>query len=129
MSNMNKATKEYLMGFGSSMFIYVIAVLASITLLQRFPETPFKILIAVAPVIPILFALRAFLRYLNSIDELQQRIQMNAIAFAAGATGIATFTYGFMENAGFPQLSWIWIFPLMIALWGLALPVVSRRYQ
>lgn len=129
MSHMNKATKEYLLGFGASMFVYVIVVLGSITLLQRYSDAPFKLLIAVAPVIPILFALRAFLRYLNSIDELQQRIQMNAIAFAAGATGITTFTYGFMENVGFPPLSWIWIFPLMIALWGLALPMASRRYR
>lgn len=126
---MNQSTKNYLIEFGSSMAVYSVAVLGSITALQRYPEMPFRTLIAVAPVIPILFALRAFLRHLNNIDEMQQRIQMNAIAFAAGATGILTFTYGFLENVGYPTLSWTWVFPLMIALWGIATAVASRRYS
>lgn len=125
---MHTSTKRYLIGFGSSMLFYTIAVVSSVTLLQRYPELPLKTLIALLPVVPILFALHAFLRYLNSMDEMQQRIQMNAIAFAAGATGILTFTYGFLENVGYPVLSWTWVFPLMIALWGVATAVVSRRY-
>ncbi|MCB0094923.1 MAG: hypothetical protein KDE46_04345 [Caldilineaceae bacterium] len=129
MDKMNKHVKEYLLGFGLSMGFYIVAVFVSITLLKRYPDLPFKTLVAVLPVIPILFALRAFLRYLNNIDELQQRIQMNSIAFAAGATGIGTLTYGFMENAGFPQLSWLWVLPIMMVIWGIATAVASRRYS
>ena len=62
------------------------------------------------------------------MDELQRRIQLNASGFAAGATAIIALTYGFLENAGFPLISWIWIFPIMVGLWGLALPVASRKY-
>ncbi|MBV7336826.1 cytochrome P450 [Chloroflexi bacterium TSY] len=115
---------------GSSMVIaYPIVLFTSITLLKQYPDAAWRPIVAVAPVIPILFGLRAFLRALNQMDELQRRIQLNAIAFAAGATGMVTVTYGFLENAGFPQLSWIWIFPMLIALWGISLPIVGRRYR
>ncbi len=79
--------------------------------------------------IPIGFALRAYLIFLNGADELQRRIQLNGVAFAAGATGMVTLTYGFLENAGFPTLSWIWIFPMIIAFWGIGSAVAERRYK
>ena len=39
------------------------------------------------------------------------------------------FAYGFLENAGFPQLSYIWVFPVMIALWGIGGAIALRRYR
>ncbi|MCB0080485.1 MAG: hypothetical protein KDE47_06130, partial [Caldilineaceae bacterium] len=66
MDKMNKHVKEYSLGFGLSMGFYIVAVFVSMTLLKRYPDLPFKTLVAVLPVIPILFALRAFLRYLNN---------------------------------------------------------------
>lgn len=85
-----------------------------------------------APIVPILFGLRTLSSSLNQMDELQRRIQLNAIAFAAGTTGMITVTYGFLENAGFPHLllfSWIWIFPMLIAIWGINLPIIGWRYR
>jgi hypothetical protein len=60
---------------------------------------------------------------------MQRRIQFDAIAFAAGATAILTFTWGLLENAGFPHLSLIWVLPLMAALWGIAAGVSAARYR
>jgi hypothetical protein len=40
-----------------------------------------------------------------------------------------TFAYGFLENAGFPQLSYVFVFPLMIFLWGVGGIIATRRYQ
>ncbi len=132
MNKINHATtgKTYIIEFGLAMFIaYPILLVGSITLLKQFPDAAWRPLAAIAPVIPVLFALRAFLRHLNQLDELQRRIQLNAIAFAAGATAIITLTYGFLENAGFPRISWIWVFPIMVGLWGIAGAVARRKYQ
>ena len=81
------------------------------------------------PLIRSAFALRAYLRFLGRMDELGRRIQLEALAFGFGAAGMLTFAYGFLENAGFPQLSYIWVFPLMIALWGIGGAIATRRYQ
>jgi hypothetical protein len=58
-----------------------------------------------------------------------QKVQLNAIAIAAGATGIITFSYGFLENVGFPSVSWMFVFPMMIVIWGIALFVLERKYR
>lgn len=126
---MNKSAKPYLFEFGTSMGAYVVVLFGSVWLLERYPDASWRYLLAVAPVIPVLFALRAFLRQLNRIDELQRRIQLNAVAFAAGATGIATFTYGFLEGIGFPDLPTIWIFPMLVALWGIGILFAQRQYR
>jgi hypothetical protein len=87
------------------------------------------VIVALAPVIPIGFMIFAFLNYLKGIDELQQRIQLQAIGFSAGTTSLLTFSYGFLEGVGFPPISLLWVFPVMILLWGLGLAFISRRYQ
>lgn len=126
---MSKSAKTYLVEFGISMAAYVVVLFVSVWLLERNPDASWRYLLAVAPVVPVLFALRAFLRQLNRIDELQRRIQLNAVAFAAGATGIVTFTYGFLEGIGFPAMSVLYVFPLMIALWGIGVFVARLQYN
>ena len=126
---MKTVERTYMRQFLTAMALYVVFVIVSVGLIGRMDQTLWRIPVALLPIIPAGFALRAFIRYLNNVDELVQKMQLNAIAIAAGATGMITFSYGFLENAGFPQLSWTFIFPMMIAIWGIALIVVERRYQ
>lgn len=126
---MKAANRTYMRQMIVAMGFYVVLVIVSVWLIGRMEETIWRIPIALLPVIPAAFALRAFIRYLNSIDEFMQKMQLNAIAITAGATGMITFAYGFLENAGLPRLSWTFIFPLMIAIWGIALTAIERRYR
>jgi hypothetical protein len=128
---MDHPTKRYLREFIYSMIAYIVTLSLSLIGLGFFNDYPFnpaRIVVALAPVVPVVFMIVAFLRYLNSIDELQQRIQLLAIGFAAGTTGMLTFSYGFLESVGFPPISLLWVFPAMILLWGLGVAVISRRY-
>lgn len=126
---MSENTKRYLTEFGWSTAAYVIAVLVTISLINNMPNSPWRIPLAIVPVIPVIFMLIAFLRFLSNIDELQQRIHLLAISSAAGITGIITFTYGFLENIGFPHLSSLWFLPMMIAIWGISTAFFSMRYK
>lgn len=126
---MNAAARAYTIQFLSAMGAYVVLLLVSIYLLQHNPEAPWRGLVAALPAIPACVALLIFVRYLGRMDELQRRIQLDAIAFAAGATAILTFTWGLLENAGFPHLSVIWVLPLMAALWGIGAGVAAYRYR
>ncbi len=84
---------------------------------------------AVLPAIPAALVVLAVVRYVERMDELQRRIQLGAAGFAAIATALLTFTWGLLENAGFPRISMIWVFPLMCALWGIGAAVVAYRYR
>ena len=122
------AARAYTRELGLAMAAYVIVVLISIKLVGNL-EQPIKTLVALTPLAPAALALFAYLRFLSRMDELGRRIQLEALAFGFGAAGMLTFAYGFLENAGFPQLSYIWVFPLMIALWGVGGAIASYRYR
>ena len=122
------AARAYTRELGLAMAAYVIVVLVSIKLVGGLDQ-PIKTLVALTPLIPASLALFAYLRFLSRMDELGRRIQLEALAFGFGAAGMLTFAYGFLENAGFPQLSYIWVFPLMIFLWGIGGAVASYRYR
>jgi len=127
--SLSKASRTYVIEFGVAMVAYVVVLFTSVWLLNRDPLSPWRLAIALAPVIPAIFALVAFVRFLGRMDELQRRIQFDAIALSFGATAILTFAYGFLEGVGFPHLSWIWILPLMVMLWGLGAAIASMRYR
>lgn len=127
---MNTAAKTYVIRFTSAMLVYSILLVATTLIAQRLPDgSPLKIALIILPVIPIVFALLAFVRFFESMDELQKSIHLYALAFAFAASGLLSFTYGLLENAGLPQLSWVWIFPMMIAFWGIGSWLASRRYR
>jgi hypothetical protein len=124
------ASKPWPREFLTAMAAYVIVLPICILLISASPHSAWwRIPLALIPVIPILFAMRAFMRFFSSMDELQRRIQLEAFAFSFGATGIVTFSYGLLTDVGFPVISWTWIFPLMIALWGIGQGVATRRYR
>ncbi len=111
------------------MLAYCIVLVVSLLLLNAYPHAAWRVPVALAPVVPACFALYAFVRFLGRMDELQRRIQLDAISFSFGATGVLTFAYGFLELVGFPHISWIWILPGMIALWGIGGAIAAARYR
>ena len=126
---MCQASKTYMREFGSAMTAYVVMLIGVIWLLPQLGDSPWRYLLAVLPAIPVGLGMVAFIRYLGRMDELQQRIQLAGLAFATGTIGLLTFTYGLLEITGLPHISWVWIFPAMILLWGLGTAVASRKYQ
>jgi hypothetical protein len=122
------AARTYTREFSLAMAAYVVVVLVSIKLVGAVDQ-PLKTLVALTPLVPATFALIAYMRFLSRMDELGRRIQLEALAFGFGTAGMITFAYGFLENAGFPQLSYIWVFPAMIFLWGIGGAIASYRYR
>jgi len=122
--------KRYFKEFGISMGLYVVLLIASISILTNveLPKVA-QIVIALIPVIPTIFILIAVMRALRDSDELQQKIQLQAVTFSAIVTGLITFSYGFLENVGFPHFPTLFVFPLLFALWGIGAGIFSRKYR
>ncbi len=124
------AERQYRREFLSAMAAYVVVVIISITLINLSPHSAWwRVPLALAPVIPAIFGIIAYMRFVGRMDELQRRIQFEGIAFSFGVAGILTFSYGFLENVGFPHISLLWVFPFMIAIWGIGTGIASRRYS
>ena len=121
--------KRYALEFGSSIVLYTIAVFASVSFVATHPDSTWTVWVSVTPVIPALLATIAVVRALRQLDELQRSIQMQSFAVSFSIVGLVTFTYGFLENAGFPHIPFLWIFPFMIATWGVCTPLVSLSYR
>jgi len=121
--------KRYLKISGSSMAAYVGIVPISMWLLRGHERTLLGYCIAFLPVIPSIFAMLGFMRMFRGLDELQRRIQLEAVAFSFLATCLITLTWAFQQNAGLPRFDVSFVAPLLILLWGLGLCVAKRRYQ
>lgn len=121
--------KRYLIEFGSSMLMYSLMLFASIWFIESYPDSEHRVWVALLPVLPAILAVIAVIRGLKQLDELQIRVQLTSFAVSFALVGLSTFTYGFLQNIGFPPLSFILIFPYMIAVWGITTPIVMRLYR
>ncbi|MCI0552584.1 MAG: hypothetical protein L0287_16660, partial [Anaerolineae bacterium] len=79
--------------------------------------------------LPVFFVIVSLMRMIRDSDELQQRVQLLAISLSAALTGLITFSYGFLENVGFPKFPTFFVFPMLILIWGISLGYFTRRYQ
>lgn len=125
----NPAMMTWIRRFIITMTTYVMTIFISAWLLDQVQGDLERAFIAILPMLPVLYGIRIFTQTLGRLDELQQRIQLEALAISMGATGAITFTLGFLESAGFATLSLIWVFPMLIAFWGVGVWVTTRKYN
>jgi hypothetical protein len=111
-----------------SLALYAVALVLSLTWLKAGMEGPWKYAVAVLPVLPALGVPFAVVGYCKTMDELQLRKQLESLAFGFAAAAIATFTYGFLQNAGLPEVSWVWVWPVMGVCWMLGQLLARWRY-
>jgi ABC-type cobalamin transport system permease subunit len=124
------AARRYTVGILTASVLYAVALLISVYFLKHHnPLAPQKYLVAILPVLPALWIPAVVLRFFRELDELQRRIQLEGLAFGFTATAVLTLSYGFLQNAGMPQISWIWVWPVMGACWALGLAISRRRYR
>jgi hypothetical protein len=128
--NPKQVMQRYLREFFFAMSMYVAVLIGSVTLLEKyeFPKV-WQIVISITPALPIIFVIIALMRLLRDSDELQQRLNLYATTFSAVLTGLLTFSYGLLENVGFPKMPTFAVFPMLFVLWGIGLGYFTKRYE
>lgn len=125
-SPMARYTKE----LSAALALYAALLVGSIELLQHVAvPAPWRDAIALSPMAAAAVMAWVMLRQLRRMDELQVRIQLEALGFAFAGTALATFSYGFLEGIGWPRLSMFAVWPLMAGLWIVGQLLARRRYQ
>jgi hypothetical protein len=98
-------------------------------LLDKDVGQPYQILIALAPSIPAVLLALSIGSAIAQLDELQRRIQLEAIGIGFGGAVIVTFSYALLVQVGFPQVNWMFVPLLMVLLWGLGKLWTMWKYR
>jgi hypothetical protein len=113
-----EAKRRYFWELGLG-FAFYLAVLATCTHLSKmFEPGPVQTAIAFLPAIPVFVLVWVIARQFQRSDEFVRLRSLESIAVAAGVTAGLTFTYGFLEQAGFPKVSMFWVWGIMGFTWG-----------
>ena len=127
------AGRRYVRALWPVLIAYSLSLFLSLWLLKRgIAPIPLRALVAVLPVIPIAMLMRAAIRYLREIDELQRRIETEAIGVASLLVALVYFGGGLLQKAEVLHLdaasAMVWVFPLLAAIYGIAKMVLTKRY-
>lgn len=123
-------TQRYMFELGGAFALYAL-LLVGANAVERATHPTGVLLLAInlTPMIGAGLAAWAILRGLWRMDELQRRIQFDAIALSFLGTALFTFGWGFAEGAGLPHLRAFQVWPIMGTLWGFGIFFAHRRYR
>ena len=129
--DMRAIDKRYVREFFTAMTAYVIIMLTIWPLVRTTESHALRVFIALIPVIPILFVIRALVRYILDADELVQRLHLEALAISAGVVAVASLVGGFLAAAELIRIDGailLWVFPAISVVFGIARAFGERRY-
>jgi hypothetical protein len=120
-----KFTALCLAGFASILVVLYIAI----WYIDSHPGDPVNLWIAAFPIVLMLFLSVLAMRSLRGMDELQQKIHTEAMAFGFLASYLIITSCGFLALAGFMKMSLDWMAPTMITCWIVGLLIALLRYR
>ncbi|WP_042838800.1 hypothetical protein [Xanthomonas citri] len=125
--------QRYYREFGIPMVLYVLVMLFWRYLLGHVGSNWARVLIALLPAVLVVLVIRAVARYVRDSDEMQRRIELEAIAIAAGLVSGAYMTVGFLQAAELIDVpasaAMLWVFPLLCAIYGITKSIHARRFE
>lgn len=113
-----RVARAYRAELFTAIAVYVVLLLASIRYGRPLPDGALRTAVLLAPMIGFGLMIRAIARHVGRIDEYQRLRILESLALAFGITGAVTFSYGFLETAGYPKLSMFTVWMVMGASWG-----------
>ncbi|KQV36768.1 hypothetical protein [Massilia sp. Root335] len=125
-----RVARAYRFELWTAIAVYVVLLAGSIRYGRPLADGPLRTIVLLLPMIGFGLMIRAIARHVARIDEYQRLRLLEGVALAFAITAAVTFSYGFLETAGFPRLSMFSVWILMGASWGLVNIVrslVARR--
>ena len=111
-------SRRYFVELTAGLLVYAVLLVISLTALRDGVVAPmWHTIVGLLPMFGGLAVAVAIIRQFGRMDELQRKIQFDAISLAFLGTALLTLAYGFLENAGLPHLSMFTVWPVMGALW------------
>ncbi len=118
---------SYVKELSGAMLLYAVALTLALTLGPRTQPGALQTAVYVSPMLPFLLAVWAIVRQIRRSDEFMRKTVVEQIAITAAVTAGWTFTYGFLENAGYPKLSMFTVWPAMAVVWAVLAIIENLR--
>ena len=112
-----EAGRRYMVELFSSLAIYGVVLTAVLSYAPGVTDKALRTVLMVSPMLGFCLAVWAIARQFGRMDEYQSLRGLQALAISAAVTAGWTFTYGFLELAGYPKLSMFTVWPVMGAVW------------
>lgn len=97
--------KVYVRELMGALGLYMVLLLAAIRWGRPMEDGLARTLVLLSPMIGFCAALWVIARHFGRIDEYLRMRLLENVALAAAITAGLTFSYGFLETAGYPKLS------------------------
>ena len=130
------ARSHRLRGCALASLAYLATTALSVWLLKDViadAPTSLRALVSLLPLVPIAYAIREVLRLVRANDELQRRIDLEALAIAALVVGLVCLSLGFLVSAQVFEIKGgtvlVWMFPALSITYLLARIRAQRHYR
>lgn len=121
--------KAYLREMMGALLAYTLLLVASIYFGRPLDDGLLRTVVLLSPMVGFCFMLWAIARHLGRLDEYLRRKLLDSFALAAALTAGLTFSYGFLETAGYPRLSMFVVWMVLCASTALVTTVRALRQR
>ena len=131
MASESKPVASYALA-AASVALLAAFILSVLMIDKLHPTTLGSVAISALPVTAFTWFIVTAVRDIRQLDELQRRIQLEALAVAYPSAILLVFAVGFLERAGivfpgFTNLRDVW--PLTILPYWVGMAIATRRYR
>jgi hypothetical protein len=109
--------------------IYLVLLPLSLNWVESHPDSAWRYLVALTPVIPGAFIAWGIVRAIRKLDELSRMILLDGLAISFAFTLVLTLSLGFLGMAGLPQPNAAYISLFMIVMWLIGKLLITNKYQ
>jgi len=114
-----------------AMALYTLCMLVEWPLVRAAGSLPLKCLLALVPVLPMIYVIILMARRIRDSDELERQTHLIGLGISTAVVGAVSLVGGFLSIANVLKLDGsilIWVFPGLMFCYGLARWQVARRY-
>lgn len=126
---MTPNTKLYLRQFTLGMAGFVVLLIIGLIARAFIYQSYLQNIVLMLPIFPGIYAGLSLARGVRSLDEMQQRIQLEAFSFSLANTAFVALLLGLLQASSPEYFNMAWMIPIMAGFWGLGLWIAQRRYQ
>lgn len=110
-----------------AMIFYLPAVYFSKQFSKQTEDQGTLILLALAPIAPLILAIIAFFRYYNNVDERERRIMADGAAITLLVAILGVIFCGLLESFGAMNVDMNWVGAFLIIFWSLSTAFIRRQ--